>query len=79
MSGSKLSGVYTTVAVDHTPGVADGIAFGQINGKLCIGITSQGRSYFVSLGGDVLDMASHKLADALHQIALDEPLRGTVQ
>lgn len=69
MSSAKISGVYTKVAHDHTPGGADGIAFGAINGKLVIGITHEGHSYFVALGGDVLDAASHKLADALHQIA----------
>lgn len=72
MSGFKLSGVHTSVAIDITPGVSEGIAFGAINGKLCIGITAEGKSYFVALGGDVLDKASHKLADALAEIALEQ-------
>lgn len=82
MSGYKLSGVHTSVAVDITPGVEDGICFGAVNGKLCIGISSQslGQTCFVALGGDVLDLASHKLADALGEIAaLDARLPRSVQ
>lgn len=80
MSGAKISGVHTTVAHDHTPDVSDGIAFGALNGNLLIGITHEGHSYFVALGGNVLDTVSHKLADALHEIAsLDAQFPGTVQ
>ena len=76
MSERMLSGVYTTVAVDITPGVRDGIAFGAINGKLCIGVTAQGRTHFVALGGD----ASHKLADALAEIAsMETAAPGSIQ
>lgn len=80
MKGHKLNGVRAKVAVDDARGMADGIAFGAFDGRLLIGIASQGKTYFVALAGDSLNTASHSLADALQQVCPELPMAsGAVQ